>query len=257
MSKEGQPSTGQPSTRQPPPTHEATSHWADFSEVARGLFGAGSVDDTLALIVHLAVTAIEGCDFAGVFRIDDGHVTTPAQSAPIVVEADALQTRTGEGPCIDVMAHGSPVYAADLADDPRWPNFGPQATELGMRSLLALPLLDHGVRGALNLYATYPSAFGALDRARGLLLGSLAAVALSAALTHEADQQHADSIIAALATRELIGQAQGILMERDRITADQAFDLLRRASQHLNVKLREVARRLVETGEQPDTGPRG
>lgn len=247
MSKTGQPSR----------TDEATSDWADFSEVARTLFGAGSVDDTLALVVDLAVTAIEGCDFAGLFRMEDGLVTTSAHSAPIVVEADALQTLTGEGPGVDVMAHGSPVYAADLADDLRWPNFGPRAYELGMRSLLALPLLDKGLYRALNLYATYPSAFGALDRARGLLLASLAALALSTALTHEAEQQHTDNIIAALATRELIGQAQGILMERDRITADQAFDLLRRASQHLNIKLRVVASKLIETGERPDTGPRG
>lgn len=242
---------------QPSPTHEATSDWAEFSEVARTLFGAGSVDDTLALIVNLAVTAIEGCDFAGLFLMESGSVTTPAHSDPIVAEADALQDLTGEGPCVDAMTQGSTFYAADLADDPRWPNFGPRATELGMRSLLALPLLDQSLRGALNLYATYPSAFGALDRARGLLLAPLAALALSAALTHEVDQQHVENISAALASRELIGQAQGILMERDRITADQAFDLLRRASQHLNIKLRDVAGTLVETGVRPETGPRG
>jgi hypothetical protein len=124
-----------------------------------------------------------------------------------------------------------------------------------MRSLLPLPLLDDGALGALNLYARYPRAFGVIDRARGVLLGSLAALAFSSALNHEDEARRADNLRTALATREMIGQAQGILMERERLTSDEAFDILRRASQHLNLKLREVARDLVETGERPDTGP--
>jgi AmiR/NasT family two-component response regulator len=82
----------------------------------------------------------------------------------------------------------------------------------------------------------------------------LAAIALSAAHSHEDEERKSGNLHAALTTREIIGQAQGILMERERITSDEAFDILRRASQHLNVKLREVARVLVETGERPETG---
>ena len=79
-------------------------------------------------------------------------------------------------------------------------------------------------------------------------------MAFSSARTHEDEERRAANLQAALATREMIGQAQGILMERERITPDQAFDILRRASQHLNVKLRDVAQNLVDTGERPDTG---
>ena len=110
--------------------------------------------------------------------------------------------------------------------------------------------------GALNLYARYPLAFGVIDRGRGLLLAAMAGLAYSTALTHEEDERREANLHAALATREIIGQAQGILMEREHLTSVQAFDILRRASQHLNRKLRDVAQNLVDTGERPDTGPR-
>ena len=87
-----------------------------------------------------------------------------------------------------------------------------------------------------------------------MLLATMAGMAFTSAQIHEDEERRAANLQAALATREMIGQAQGILMERERITPDQAFDILRRASQHLNVKLRDVAQSLVDTGERPDTG---
>lgn len=241
-----------------PPTDDEGSTAAliaDFSTTARIVFSAASGEDTLAEVAHLAVATIEGCDFAGIFLVDGDTVTTPAHTDPIVAEVDVLQHRTGEGPCLDAITEGVTIYADDLGDDDRWPHFGPEAAKRGMRSLLAVPLLSDGTLGALNLYARFPRAFGAIDRARGLLLAALAALAFTTAKTHEGDDRRAENLQTALITRELIGQAQGILMERERVTADEAFDILRRASQHLNRKLREVAQALVETGEQPDTGP--
>jgi len=226
---------------------------SDLSDTAQILFSAGSVKDTLAAVVHLAVATIEGCDFAGIFLVEGDAITTPVHSHPVVGEIDALQHQYGEGPCLDAIAHRMSFYAGDLDEDQRWGRFGPEAMARGMRSVLALPLSGNGA-GALNLYASYPRAFGVVDRARGLLLASLAGLALSLAHSHEEEVQLADNLHAALRTRELIGQAQGILIERERITADQAFEILRRASQHLNRKLREVAQDLVETGERPDTG---
>src|SRR5262249_24781743 len=104
-----------------------------------------------------------------------------------------------------------------------------------------------------------PGAFGILDRAKAVILASHASTALDAAATRVRDSDASDRYLrAALDSRGVIGQAQGILMERERITAEQAFDVLRRASQDLNVKLRDVAQRLVDTGEDPrsDPGPR-
>jgi len=227
----------------------------NYSETARVLFSAGSVTETLIQVVELATATIEGCDFAGLFLIEGDVVTTPVHTDPVVVEVDDLQHQTGEGPCLDAVTQAAIFYAADLTDDPRWPRFGGLATAAGVRSALALPLNSNGNLGALNLYARYPDAFGVVDRARGVVLASLAGLAVSAAHTHEDEERRSDNLHAALTTREIVGQAQGILMERERITADQAFDILRRASQHLNLKLREVAQTLVETGERPETGP--
>ena len=248
----------EPPEQQPSAVHEdPTSEMAiDFSATARGLFSAGSLEDTLAQVAGLAVTTIEACNFAGIFLVEDGEAVTSVHTDPAVAEVDALQHHLGEGPCLDAIAHGLTFYADELGTDPRWPHFGPEAAAKGMRSVLALPLLANGTLGALNCYAHYPQAFGVVDRARGLLLAALGGLASSAARSHEDEERQTGNLTAALVTRELIGQAQGILIERERITADQAFAILRQASQHLNVKLREVAQRLVETGERPDTGPR-
>jgi GAF domain-containing protein len=228
---------------------------ANISQMVLALFAGGTVAETLVQVADLAVSTIEGCDFAGIFLEADDQVTAPVQTDPVVAEVDGLQRSSGEGPCLDALHQGDAFYAEDLADDPRWPNFGPAATALGVRSLLALPLRVNGVPGALNLYARYPLAFGVIDRGRGLLLAAMAGLAYSTALTHEEDEWREANLHAALATREIIGQAQGILMEREHLTSVQAFDILRRASQHLNRKLRDVAQNLVETGERPDTGP--
>ena len=230
---------------------------ANFSEAAQLLFGAGSVPDTLAQVVELAVATVEGCDFAGLFLLEKDVITSPIHTDPIVDEVDALQHECGEGPCLDAITRRLLFYAEDLIDDPRWPSFGPRANAAGIRSVLALPLTNVGSLGALNLYARYPAAFGVVDRAKGVVLASLAGLAVSAARSHEDEERRAANLNAALATRELIGQAQGILMERERISSDQAFDILRRASQHLNRKLRDVAQDLVDTGMRPETEASG
>jgi GAF domain-containing protein len=229
---------------------------SNFSETARILFSAGNVDRTLTQVVAVAVHTIEGCDYAGLFLKEGGAVVTPVRTDPTVEVIDALQTETGEGPCLDAIAQRTMVYGEDLYNDGRWPNFGPRAAAMGIRSVLALPLTTNGTMGAVNLYARFPSAFGVVDRAKAVILASLASVALEAAHSLEDEERRIDNLHSALSSREVIGQAQGILMERERIPADQAFDVLRRASQYLNVKLREVAQTLVDTGERPDTGPR-
>jgi GAF domain-containing protein len=228
---------------------------ASFSETAQMLFSAGNVTATLHSVVDLSVSTIEGCDFAGLYLIDGDVVTAPVHTDPMVLNIDVFQRQTREGPCLDAIAHRLIFYADDLKSDLRWLHFARHATEAGIRSVLALPLAANSQLGALNLYARYPAAFGLVDRAKASILASLGGIAISVAHTHENEERRADNLHAALSTRETIGEAVGILMERERITAGQAIDELRRASQHLNIKLREVAQRLVYTGEDPDTGP--
>jgi hypothetical protein len=227
----------------------------NFSETIQAVFSAGSVEDTLAKVVSLAVATIEGCDYAGLFVNQGGHITTPAHSEKIVIEIDALQHKYAEGPCLDAIKDALMIYAHDLMHDERWLRFAGDATATGIRSVLALPLAPKANPGALNLYARYPDAFGVVDRAKGVILASLTNFALSVAHSNEDKMRRVDQLQTGLITREVIGQAQGILMEREKITSGQAFDILRRASQHLNLKLREVAQNLIDAGESPDTGP--
>ena len=145
-------------------TEQATSTIEDsaiasaiaFTEVARSLFLADSVEDSLTRAVDLFVVTLEACEFAGAFLLEGDEVTSRVCTDPIVTEIDALQLRTGEGPCLDAIANKLTFYAGELGTDPRWPNFGPEAAAMGMRSLLALPMATDGTLGALNLYARYP-----------------------------------------------------------------------------------------------------
>ena len=226
-----------------------------LSEVALTLFAPGTVDGVLQRIVDQAAATVEGCDLAGLLLVKDGQVTTAAYSDPLVTELDALQVAFGEGPCLDAASTGVTIYALDLDDDPRWPRFGPAATAAGIRSALALEVSTRR-SSALNLYSRLPAAFGAVDRAKALLFATLAGLALASAEEREDEHKLTVDLQAALGTRELIGQAQGILMERERITATDAFHVLRRASQNLNVKLRDIAQTLVDTGQTGDPPPR-
>ena len=227
-----------------------------ISDLADALFAEPATKEaTLSRIVTLASQTVSECEAAGILVAEPAGMATAAASAPVVAELHALQVEAQEGPCFDAVVNQVSFYATDLATDVQWPTFSEGAMRLGIRSVLAYPVVTGDRRSALNLYAAMPAAFGASDRARGLLLSVFAGVAIGAAEEHERADAREANVRAALRTRELIGQAQGILMERERITADQAFALLRDSSQHLNVKLREVAQTLVETGETPVTGP--
>lgn len=229
---------------------------SSFTEVAESLFAPRSVQGTLDRIVQLAVLTVDGCEAAGVLACASAvPAVTLAASGSLAATVHELQIDLGEGPCISAAESGSPVYMSELADDARWPEFTRAALDARVRAVLAHPLSTENP-GALNLYATLPDAFGAHARAQAALFATLARLALDSAQERAADLERGTNLAEALHTRELIGQAQGILMERERITSQQAFDVLRQASQHLNVKLRQVAATLVETGESPEHGPR-
>ncbi|MHB8505231.1 MAG: GAF and ANTAR domain-containing protein [Acidimicrobiales bacterium] len=227
---------------------------AEFAEAARALFSAGTAAGTLTQVLALSMATVEGCDFAGVHLLgpEPGPDVGPARHTnAVAADLDALQFRCGQGPAHEAIADGLMSYAEDLGTETRWPRFTPRAAAGGVRSVLALPLVVDRTLGVLTLYARCSQAFGVIDRARGLLLAALTALAFTSAQIHEEEERRQANLHAALATRELIGQAQGILIERERVTPDQAFDILRRASQHLNQKLRDVAQNLVDAGESP------
>ena len=228
-----------------------------LSEVALTLFAPGTVDGVLRRIVDQAAATVEGCDLADLLLVKDGQVTTAAYSDPLVTELDALQVAFGEGPCLDVASTGVTIYALDLDDDPRWPRFGPAATAAGIRSALALEVSTRR-SSALNLYSHLPAAFGAVDRAKALLFATLAGLALASAEEHEDEQKLTVDLQAALGTRELIGQAQGILMEREHLSAEAATARLHRTSRDADIPLRRLAADIVAaTGVPTDRPSRG
>ena len=231
---------------------ESGAHVAQhLADIARVLLAPGTVIETLNLIVTMSVASIDGCDEAGLCEDTLGG-EAPVSTSSLVAELDDLQTSLGEGPCLDALGGLDSVYVDDLTVDTRWPLFGPLAAQAGLRTALAYRLFAGSeTLGALLLYARLPAAFNATERAQGLIFAAHAGMALSVARKQATERGRSTNLQTALVSREIIGQAQGILMERERITADQAFDLLRRSSQHLNLKLRDVAQELVDTGAVP------
>ena len=154
------------------------------------------------------------------------------------------------GPGLDAIAERRLVVSEDLEDDARWPVWGPRATaDTGLRSALCFRLFTQGATvGALSLYSRRVRGFGEADREVGGVLAAHVAVAMAAA-------QQVDTLGIAMDARTVIGQAQGILMERYQLTPEQSFALLRRYSQALNVKLAILAQQLIETGVLADLVP--
>lgn len=177
------------------------------------------------------------------------EVSTTAASSDLVLHADQLQYEFHQGPCLDSVRTQATVVSGDLAADRRWPRWGPAVSErLGVHSVLSLLLYTHSDSyGSLNLYATSLHAYTPDD----IIIAETLAAHLAVAL---ASGRHSDHQDAALVSRTVIGQAEGILMERLRITAEQAFLMLRTTSQRENRKLVQIARELVLTGELPSGG---
>ncbi|MFF4488166.1 GAF and ANTAR domain-containing protein [Streptomyces sp. NPDC001544] len=213
-----------------------------MASLARDLLAQDSVQGTLDEIAKSAVKLVEGCDAAGILAVRKGRAVTLSSCGSIVEESDRLQGELGEGPCFD-LAHrpdGERVYRiADMTrPQPAWPRFATAARELGIGSMTGVLLYTHDEDfGALNLYAHRPGAFGQEIETAGWLLASHAAVAL-------ADARTIDQLEHAMETRHAIGEAMGILMERHRMSEDDAFNVLRRISQHHNIKLHDVAQRV-------------
>jgi len=216
-----------------------------LAEVARELVDAGDVQQTLQRMVDLAVETIDGCDHAGLSLVVGGHIETPAQNDRVPELIDEIQNATGEGPCTDAIREHEVFETGDLAAEDRWPRFSTQVVErTGVHSALAMRLFtERDTMGALNLYAEAIDAFDDDDRSVASIFAAHAAVALRAA-------QRQQQLIDAIETRDIIGQAKGILMTRSDFDDDQAFEVLRDASNRMQIKLREVAQRIVQHQQQ-------
>lgn len=225
---------------------------SSLAAIAQTLFIGQTVDATLHRIVDFAQAAVGACDSASISLLKNGRTFTPVSSSPIANDIDQYQYEFDEGPCLDAIKAETLLYSDDLTTDMRWPNFGPKAVSLGMRSLLSCRLTSNATLGSLNLYARAPRAYGAQDRTEAIILATHAGVALGAAEAFDAEIHKSHNLEGALASKSVIDQAQGILIERQRLTPEQAFETLTHASQHLNSTLRDIAQYVVNTGEVPE-----
>ncbi|WP_078884406.1 GAF and ANTAR domain-containing protein [Streptomyces sp. NRRL S-340] len=220
-----------------------------MARLARDLLAQGSVQATLEEIAASAVKLIEGCDEAGILAVRKGRAVTLAACGDIAQESDRLQDELDEGPCFDLARRKDSERVYRIADltqpQPAWERFAAQARKLGIGSMTGVLLYtDDEDFGALNLYARRPGAFSKDIGTAGWLLASHAAVAL-------ADARTIDQLEHAMESRHAIGQAMGILMERHQMSENDAFNVLRRVSQHHNVKLRDVAQRVTTQRTAP------
>jgi GAF domain-containing protein len=214
-----------------------------LSELAREMQADLTVESLLQRIVVAAAAEVPGAQHAGITLVTGKHLSTPAATGELVVRVDRLQYETGEGPCVDAERHHETVRCDDLRAETRWPRFARQAADLGVLSMLSFQLfVQDDSFGALNIYSGKAGVFSPQSESDGMLLASHAALAMTAARTQA-------GLLIAMDSRDLIGQAKGILIERYKITGVEAFGLLVASSQAVNCKLREVADHLVATGE--------
>jgi GAF domain-containing protein len=235
---------GQPSAQNTGTTAGLDDLARRLAEAARGLQEQFDPQQVLDRVVRLAVAMVPGAEEATITMVRARrHVYSAAATGELARWFDVLQNETGQGPCLDAMWHQQTTRVNDLATDPRWPVLGPRASQRGVGSMLCLQLfVVEDTLGALDLLAHEKAAFTDESEHIGLLLASHASIAVAGAQKLE----HAGI---ALMSRDLIGQAKGILMERFKITADQAFAVLAKVSQDTNRKVYAVAEDLTRTGE--------
>jgi GAF domain-containing protein len=217
-----------------------------FARLALELHEEPGVEETVEAVLQFALQAVK-CTHAGVaLSHRGGRLETVAVTHPVVEQSDQLQLECDEGPSLDVIAERDTILVPDTIGELRYPDWAPKVAALGLRSVLSVRLATTGsTLGVLQLFNTEPYAFETDDDAVAHILARHASVAL-------ANARQEASLWQAIDARKLVGQAQGILMERFGIGSDQAFAVLRRYSQDNNIKLRDVAQRLIDTRRLPD-----
>jgi GAF domain-containing protein len=217
-----------------------------FARLALDLHDVDGLDETVERILEFTVKTF-GCGYAGVILVHGGsRVETVSATDPVVAGLDAVQLEAGEGPDLELIADRHEVIIRDVREESRWPRWCEAVADAGIRSMLGSRLYtSQQVIGSLNLYDPEPGAFDGADADVAHMLARHAAVAVQ----HARGDEHLRKAVDA---RNLVGQAQGILMERFDLDADRAFEVLRRYSQHHNTKLHLVAQQLIDSRTLPE-----
>lgn len=219
-----------------------------LSVLARAMQGADGVPSTLEAIVQAAVSTVPGAQYASLSAVRGRRdVVTVASTGELARAVDQAQYDAGEGPCLDALYHRVSVRLPDLAMESRWPHFVARARQLAVGSLLAVQLYVAGDDlAALNMQSREAGAFTDESEHVARLFAAHAAVALAGA-------EQREHLTTALTSRDTTGQAKGILMERHKVTATQAFAMLVQVSSLTNRRLVDIADELVTTGSLPES----
>ncbi|RBY92590.1 GAF and ANTAR domain-containing protein [Blastococcus sp. TF02A-30] len=210
------------------------------------------LEEVLTEITGIAAQGIPGAESVSTTLLRDDKAFTAAHHGEMALHADELQYEEGYGPCMDAGRGGVVLRIDDTSTEERWPRYVPRAREAGVRSSLSVPLPFQGTSiGALNIYSTRPAAFASAESLEaGLEVAEAIAIAVVNATAHAELGEQARNLRLAMQSRAVIEQAKGVLMAQRHVDADQAFEILREASQRYNRKLRDIAAGIVE-GTQP------
>jgi GAF domain-containing protein len=219
-------------------------------ELTRVVLVDRTLDEVLADVTRIAADGIPGAEATSITLLRDEKAFTAAYYGDMALAADELQYEHGHGPCMDAGRGGVLLRIDDMGSEIRWPDYMAhvQATT-PVRSSLSVPLPYQGSSiGALNNYSSVPSAFDNPESLRaGLEVAEVVAVAVANADAHHQLGEHARNMRLAMESRAVIEQAKGVLMAQRRVDAEQAFEILREASQRYNRKLRDIALGIVES----------
>ena len=220
------------------PKHELALRMAQLARV----IALRKVDAVLVDVTAAAKELITGVDVTGVLLVGKGGThQTLAPTCDLMFKLDDLQMSTGEGPCLQAALDEVVVRTDDFRDEPRFPHYAPKVVELGLLSALSFKLYTADrTAGALNLFGYEPKLWDSEAETIGMILAAHAAAAILAS-------RQGDQLQSALSTRDRIGQAKGIIMERFKIDDVRAFAMLRQLSQETNTKLIDVAQRVIDT----------
>lgn len=215
---------------------------ARMAELARSLAGPRSLDEVLSGVAAAALELIPGVDAAGVLLIGKERTfETVPKDARLTTELHRLQMQYDEGPCVQAALDDLIVRTDDFRKEDRWPRYAPACVEIGVLSGLSFKLYTSDrTAGALNLFGFEPNVWRGEAETIGVVLAAHAAAAILAS-------QEGEQLEAALSTRDRIGQAKGIIMERYKVNDVQAFEMLRQVSQETNTKLVQVAQQVIDT----------
>jgi GAF domain-containing protein len=224
-----------------------------FDELGRISFAEHSLESVLHRVTELAARVLPGEPVTSVTILQGGKTATVASSGTLALDLDEVQYRLGAGPCLSAASTGTTAELLDTSAAPiEWAQFAAVAAARGCGSVLSFPLpVQELVSGALNVYGRKAPGGGGRTRELVSRLAAYAVVPVSNMYLYESAVERAEHLQAALDSRAVIDQAKGILMERLKLTADQAFQVLARVSMETNTKVRDVAQRFVQTGELP------